>query len=111
MQINSKSKLVIQSLNQASKAIKHSVESIPDLSAEQKKAVKKAIDETTVVTAEVPNTLVYQLAIGSIAAVAVITVFGGIYLAEQTPNFLQTTLATAIGALAGMVVPTPKTGI
>ncbi|MFC3194292.1 hypothetical protein ACFODZ_08580 [Marinicella sediminis] len=111
MHINSKSKLVTASLNQASKAIKQSVDSIPDLSAEQKKAVQKAIDDTTVVTAEVPNTFVYKLAIGSIAAVAVMTVLGGIYLAEQTPNFLQTTLATAIGALAGMVVPTPKAGL
>jgi uncharacterized membrane protein YbhN (UPF0104 family) len=111
MHINSKSKLVTASLNQASKAIKQSVDSIPDLSAEQKKAVQKAIDQTNVVTAEVPNTFVYKLAIGSIAAVALMTVLGGIYLADQTPNFLQTTLATAIGALAGMVVPTPKTGL
>ena len=121
MHIKSKSKLVTASLNQASKAIKQSVDSIPDLSPEQKKAVQKAIDDTTVVTAEVPNTTVYKIAIFSIAFVAAATVVGSLFLLQSTsgsdgtpleiPGFLQTTLATAIGALAGMVVPTPKTGL
>ena len=54
------------------------------------------------------------MAVGAVAFVAAVIVLGGLYLAasgKETPNFLQTALATAIGALAGMVVPTPKAGI
>ena len=114
MKINSTSPIIKDTIENASKAIKGSVESIQDLSETQKDQVKKAIDETIVNAAEVPNTFVYWLAVGAVAFVAATIVLGGLILAgfdKGIPNFLQTTLATAIGALAGMVVPTPKAGL
>lgn len=95
-------------------AIKQSIDTATDMSNEEKNKAKKRIDETTFVAAEVPNTLVYWLAIGAVGLVALIIAIGALYLSgtgKAIPNFLQTTLATAIGALAGMIVPTPKTGL
>ncbi len=98
----------------ASNAIKQSIDAATDMSDEEKKKAKKAIDETRFVASEVPNTFVYWLAVGTVGLVALIIVIGAFYLSstgQETPNFLQMALATAIGALAGMVVPTPKTGL
>jgi len=95
-------------------AIKQSIDTATDMSDEEKNKAKKRIDETKFVAAEVPNTLVYWLAVGAVGLIALIIAIGALYLAgtgKAIPNFLQTTLATAIGALAGMIVPTPKTGL
>lgn len=111
MKIQSDSKILRATVQQASDAAKKSVDSIPALSEEQKKLVADAIDRTEISAIEVPNTFVYWLAVGAMAAVCGLIVLGGLGLAAaglETPNFLQITLATAIGALAGMVVPTPK---
>ena len=116
MKIQSNSPILQDTIKQASSAVKESIEAVPGLTDEQKREVAKAVDNTnvTVSTAEVPNTFVYWLAVGAVALVAAVIVFGGLYLAasgQETPNFLQTALATAIGALAGMAVPTPKAGL
>ena len=98
----------------AANAIKKSIDVAADMSEEDKNKAKKAIDETTFVASEVPNTFVYWLAVGAVSLIAIIIVIGTFYLSntgQETPNFLQMALATAIGALAGMVVPTPKTGV
>jgi uncharacterized membrane protein YbhN (UPF0104 family) len=116
MQIKSSSPILQATIQQASSAVKESIDSIPGLTDEQKRQVADAVDKTDIPTpaAEVPNTFVYWLAVGAVALVASVIVLGGLYLAasgKETPNFLQTALATAIGALAGMVVPTPKSGL
>jgi uncharacterized membrane protein YbhN (UPF0104 family) len=114
MKIQSSSQVLQNTIQQASSAVKESIEAIPELTEEQKRRVAQAIDNTNVPAAEVPNTLVYWIAVGAVALVAALVVLGGLYLAatgKETPNFLQTALATAIGALAGMVVPTPKAGL
>jgi len=95
-------------------AIKQSIDTATDMSDDEKNKAKKRVDETKFVAAEVPNTLVYWLAVGAVGLIALIIAIGALYLAgtgKEIPNFLQTTLATAIGALAGMIVPTPKTGL
>ena len=114
MNIQSNSPVIQNTIRQAATAIKESVDAVPGLTDDQKHEVQKAIDRTNVPASEVPNTLVYWLAVGAVALVAAVIVFGGLYLAavqQETPNFLQTALATAVGALAGMVVPTPKAGL
>ncbi len=114
MNIQSTSPILRNTIQEASTAVKKSIEKIPDLTTEQKRKIAEAVDKTTVPASEVPNTLVYWIAVGAVALVATIVVLGGLYLAttgKETPNFLQTVLATAIGALAGMVVPSPKAGL
>lgn len=87
-----------------------------ELPEAEKQKVKQAIERATVVSSEVPNTLVYWIAVGAVSIVALMIVLGSLIITginpdNDLPNFLQTTLATAIGALAGMVVPTPKAGL
>lgn len=101
------------SVTAAADEIKRSIESsqMPD---DAKAEAKRAIDETTFVTSEVPNTPVYWIAVGCVGALALIIAIGSLILTgfgNPTPEFLQTALATLIGALAGMVVPTPKAGV
>lgn len=114
MKINTNSPILQNTIQQASSAVKKSIDAIPELSDAQKLQIVDAVDNTNVPAAEVPNTFVYWIAVGAVAGVSAIIVIGGLFLTfygKETPNFLQTVLATAIGALAGMVVPTPKTGI
>ncbi len=114
MQIKSKSPEILSMVRQASLAVKQSIEEADDLTNEQKNKLKEMVDNTVIPAAEVPNTFVYWMAVGAIGLMALIIVIGGLYLAAltiETPNFLQMALATAIGALAGMVVPTPKSGL
>jgi uncharacterized membrane protein YbhN (UPF0104 family) len=114
MQIKSNSPEILNMVRQASLAVKQSIEETEDLTDEQKEKLKDAVDKTVIPAAEVPNTFVYWLAVGAIGLMALLIVIGGLYLASmtiETPNFLQMALATAIGALAGMVVPTPKSGL
>lgn len=114
MQISSNSPQLQNMVRQVSIAVKQSIDDTVDLTDEQKQKVNEAIDKTVVPGAEVPNTFVYWMAVGAIGLMALIIVIGGLYLAaagSETPNFMQMALATAIGALAGMVVPTPKTGL
>lgn len=114
MQINTKSPEILNTVRQASLAIKQSIEDTADLTDEQKEKLKDVVDKTVIPAAEVPNTFVYWMAVGAIGLMALLIVIGGLYLAAmsiETPNFLQMALATAIGALAGMVVPTPKSGL
>lgn len=95
-------------------AIKQTIDTSTDMTDEEKDKAKKKVDETKYVATEVPNTLVYWLAVGGVGLIALIIAIGALYLSgigKEIPNFLQTTLATAIGALAGMIVPTPKTGL
>ena len=114
MQISSNSPQLQNIVRQASIAVKQSIDDTADLTEEQKQNVKEAIDKTVIPGAEVPNTFVYWMAVGTIGLMAIVIVIGGLYLTTagiETPNFLQMALAMAIGALAGMVVPTPKTGL
>ena len=69
--------------------------------------------EKAVQNFEVPNTWVYWIAVGSIAAIALIIVLGALFIAikgldKPTPEFLVITLGTALGALAGMLVPASR---
>lgn len=82
------------------------------LSDIQKEKVEKAMEDA-VESFEVPNTKVYWIAVGSIAAIALIIVLGALYIAvtgsgKGTPEFLIITLGTALGALAGMLVPAAR---
>ncbi len=110
MKINTGSKLLNKTIESASEAVARSVESINVLDESQKRAVIEAIEQTNVQAFEVPNTFVYRLAVGSMALVSVCVVVGALILTgfsdNQIPEFLKVTLATALGALAGMVVPT-----
>ena len=83
------------------------------LSEQDKEKVKKSIENTQFTASEVPNTFVYWLAVGTMGLVTLVIVHREIYLladgSEKTiPEFLRITLATAIGALAGMVVPSGR---
>ena len=111
MKIESNSPALEATIRNASKALKASIENIPELSDEQKRVIENVIENTSVPAAEVPNTFVYWLAVGAMAGVATLIVIGGLLLAmfnHDIPIFLQTVLATAVGALAGMVVPSPR---
>ena len=82
------------------------------LSDSEKEKAGKAMEEA-VQNFEVPNTKVYWIAVGSIAAIAMIIVLGALFIAVKgvekgTPEFLMITLGTAIGALAGMLVPASR---
>ena len=100
----------------AAGASKQNIDATSEMSPEDKEKAKRAVDQTTLIAAgsEVPNTFVYWMGVGAIGLIALFIVLGGLYLSstgQETPNFLQTTLATAIGALAGMVIPSPKSGL
>ena len=63
---------------------------------------------------EVPDTMVYRLAVGCIGAVVIILSLGLIYLVSQgqhaVPDALGVGLGTALGALAGMLIPSSGQG-
>lgn len=90
------------------------------LSEEQKKTMD---DFATQVTQELPppafvqDVWIYRLVVSSLGLVAVAAIFGAIYLtvflaeAEATvqiPDILTALGAAAIGALAGLLAPSPK---
>ncbi|MEP3889754.1 MAG: hypothetical protein ABJN69_04755 [Hellea sp.] len=81
------------------------------LSETEKEKAGKAMEEA-VQNFEVPNTKVYWIAVGSIAAIALVIVLGALCIAigttKDTPEFLMITLGTAVGALAGMLVPASR---
>ncbi|MDJ0655693.1 MAG: hypothetical protein QNJ40_16125 [Xanthomonadales bacterium] len=116
MKVMSDSIAVQKIAMEMSEQVKKSIESAADLTDDQKNKAKNAVDETTYTPFEVPNTSVYKIAVGALSAAAGVLVLGGVLLAFQSgnsnlPEFLQVTLATIIGALAGMIVPTAKTGL
>jgi len=112
VKINTESKLLTKTIESASEAVTKSIESIGGLDDSQKKEILETIRQTDVPAVEVPDTFVYRLAVGSMAIVSVIIVVGGLIIAgmgeNAIPEFLKLTLATAIGALAGMVVPSQR---
>jgi len=83
----------------------------PNLSDKEKIKAEKAVTDA-VENFVVPNTKVYWIAVGSIAVIAIIIVLGTFWLQlgpkVKTPDFLMIKLGTAIGALAGMLVPAGK---
>lgn len=94
--------------------LKKRVDALSGLSDQQKAELTRELDEQpAVVVAEVPNTAVYWIAVGALAAVVIIIVAGTFFRSDwaDVPEFLKITCATAIGAIAGMVVPTPKAGL
>ena len=74
--------------------------------------VEKMIsDQENQIQFEVPNTFVYRAAVIGVLLVCVLIVAGAIFQPSQWtnfPEFLKLTLSTAIGAIAGMIVPTAK---
>jgi len=97
----------LQLLNNARAAISADI----TLSEAEKEKVGKAM-EKAVQNFEVPNTKVYWIAVGSIAAIALFIVLGALFItfgtSKETPEFLMITLGTAVGALAGMLVPASR---
>jgi len=81
------------------------------LSDTEKEKARKAVEEA-VQNFEVPNTKVYWIAVGSIAVIALVIVLGALWIAinttNETPEFLMIALGTAVGALAGMLVPASR---
>ncbi|MEM8993769.1 MAG: hypothetical protein AAGF23_03140 [Acidobacteriota bacterium] len=113
MQIKANSPTVKRNVLAAAEAIKKAVDA-SSLGAAEKAQVKQVVDSTEFQAKDIPNTTVYQLAVGALALAAGIIVIGGVLLAfqdgRQMPEFLQVTLATIVGALAGMIIPTSRSG-
>ncbi len=88
-----------------------SITADPTLTDAEKEKAEKAV-EKAVQNFEVPNTKVYWIAVGSIAAIALLIVLGSLCIAigteKKTPEFLMLALGTAIGALAGMLIPASR---
>jgi hypothetical protein len=114
MKIDTKSKVAARTVEQASQALKKSVQSLDELNPELQEKVIQAIDNTKVTGVEIPDTPVYRWAVLSLAFVSCGIVLGSLvitYVADsptEVPEFLRTTLATTIGALAGMLIPSAK---
>lgn len=57
-----------------------------------------------------PNTMVYQIVVGSLGLVVILTIGGGIYLAaigKSLPDGIVALAAAGVGALAGLLAPSP----
>ncbi len=114
MKIQSASPEVEKIALEASTRIKESIERSTDLNDAEKAKAKQAVDATVYTPAEIPNTGVYKIAVGALALSAGAIVVGALILTINkfdTPEFLQVTLATIIGALAGMIIPTSRAGL
>lgn len=95
-------------------AAQEKIEARGDLDDAAKAKAKEALEEVKQMGVEVPDTQVYRIAVGSVAAIAGLIVIGALLIVMfklgDVPEFLRLALATALGALAGMIVPTAKAG-
>jgi hypothetical protein len=93
--------------------LKTEVQGLTDLDDRSKENLIKQVDKV-ISRAEVPDTLVYRVAVMSIGAAVILIALGLIGLAvldvQKIPDALGVGLGTALGALAGMLIPTGRGG-
>jgi len=95
------------------------VQSVRDLAVKvaQDPILAKAIVENPALAianvaapAPIPDTLIYKIVVGSLGAVVVLAVIGSIVLAalnKTSPEILVALGSAAVGALAGLLAPSP----
>lgn len=114
MNITSSNRAVRAVVSQAEAALVDKIEKSSGLTVEEKNKMKEEIRETRIPKPDfstIPNTPIYLTAVRTLAGCAISIVIGGIILNAnniKTPEYLQVTLATIVGGLAGMMVPTPR---
>lgn len=115
MNITSSSPAVRSVVSAAEAALLEHIENTSDLDSPEKEKMKSLVKTTVIpkstIVPSVPSTPVYKIAVSSLAGCAISIVIGGIVLNAnkiETPDYLQITLATIVGGLAGMIVPTPR---
>jgi hypothetical protein len=76
------------------------------------KAVAKLATESLPPPAFVTDTLVYRIVVGSLGIVAIAAILGAIFLSalgsDSVPDLLTALGAASIGALAGLLAPSPS---
>lgn len=85
------------------------VKANPEL-ADMLKRDPAAALETLATPAPIPDTLVYRITVGSLGTAVLITLIGAIVLVafgKQTPEILVAIGSAAVGALAGLLAPSP----
>ncbi|MFQ5572280.1 MAG: hypothetical protein ACE5G0_21600 [Rhodothermales bacterium] len=66
--------------------------------------------EALAVPAHIPDTFVYRITVGSLGAAVLVTLIGAIVLValgKETPEILVAIGSAAVGALAGLLAPSP----
>lgn len=92
---------------QSARDVAAKIEQDPQFEAAVKANPAEAI---RAVAEPLPNTKVYQIIVGSLGGVVILTIGGGIYLAavsKELPDGIIALAAAAVGALAGLLAPTP----
>lgn len=90
------------SVMESTQAIKSSIQAT-DLSPADKQKVISAIDSTSINLKQLPNTLVYQIAMLILGAIT-ITIIIGIIILKQNAVDIPETLSVGLGAVIGAVV-------
>jgi hypothetical protein len=104
--------------NQASNfsGLNNLIENNPDIEAAFKKDPKDALQKFT--KDPIPNTLIYQIVVGSLGLVIVSITLGIVWRVatgnavedKNIPTILTALGSAAIGALAGLLAPSPSRG-
>ena len=87
------------------------VKSNPELEQMLKKDPIEALE--ILAGAAIPDTLVYRITVGALGLAVIITLVGSIILVfynKATPEILVAIGSAAVGALAGLLAPSPARG-
>jgi hypothetical protein len=93
---------------------KNELKNNPDLQNDFKTDPVKAVDKVSTASNIVPNTLIYQIVVGSLGLAIILVIIGTVILTinnnaaeKNVPTILTAIASGAIGALAGLLAPTP----
>jgi hypothetical protein len=82
----------------------------PDLLEEMKKNPAEAVARVAA-PEQIPNTPIYRMVVGALGLIAVLAIIGVLVLAALGKQQSEAAVAlgsTAVGALAGLLAPSPK---